>query len=95
MLFHGANLAQRTLDNVQRFSLGGAAHRTPREGSAVETAQVSEKRVGLSRWLRRPGYGRLMSLDPLTERTIGAFGSPGWHLSGYPPGFRAVRGGGA
>jgi hypothetical protein len=45
-------------DNVERFSLGGAAHkpaqrRIPRLGSAP----VSEKRVALNRFPRRLGYG--------------------------------------
>ena len=37
----------------------------------METAPVSEKRVGLSRCPRRPGYGRLIALDRLGVRTIG------------------------
>jgi hypothetical protein len=35
--------------NVERFSLGGAAHRRSREGPTAGSAPVSEKRIGLSR----------------------------------------------
>ena len=52
----------------------------------LETAPVSEKRVGLGRYPRRPGYGRLMALDRLAVRAIGAFRLAGWHISGHPPG---------
>jgi hypothetical protein len=44
--------------NVQRFSLGGAAHRPVHESSKAGSAPVSEKRVGLSRSSCRQGYGR-------------------------------------
>jgi hypothetical protein len=44
--------------NVQRFLLGGAAHRSFRGASQLEVAPVSEKRVGLSRSPDHSGYGR-------------------------------------
>jgi hypothetical protein len=45
------------------------SRRAPQPGSAP----VSEKRVGLSRCPRRPGYGRLIALDRLAVRAIGGF----------------------
>jgi len=47
-----------THDNVQRFSLGGAAHERSRWAPKLGAAPVSEKRVGLNRSPRRRGYGR-------------------------------------
>ena len=45
-------------DNVERFSLGGAAHRPRPFGIPwLESAPVSEKRVALNRSPRRQGYG--------------------------------------
>jgi hypothetical protein len=55
----------------------------------LETAPVSEKRVGLSCCPGRPGYGRLIALGCLAVRTIGGvpfgglvpFGTSTWLLS--------------
>ena len=72
-----------------------AARRTELRAKArrLETAPVSEKRVGLSRCPRRPSYGRLMVVDRLEVRAIGFLRLAGWPISGPPPGFRVARGG--
>jgi hypothetical protein len=45
-------------DNDERFSLGGAARRPLRGKSPqLESATVSEKRIGLNRSPHRQGYG--------------------------------------
>ena len=46
-------------DNVERFSFGGAVHRSPRLGTPFlgKSAPVSEKRVALKRSPCRQGYG--------------------------------------
>jgi uncharacterized protein GlcG (DUF336 family) len=44
-------------DNVERFSLGGAAHGPPLRIPWLESAPVSEKRVALNRSPRCQGYG--------------------------------------
>src|SRR5271169_952439 len=55
---HNEGMLESCYHNVQRFLLGGAAHRPLRESSTVGSAPVSEKRVGLSRPWCRQGYGR-------------------------------------
>ena len=44
-------------DNVQRFTLAGAAHGPPPGIPKLGSAPVSVKRVELNRSSRRPGYG--------------------------------------
>ena len=44
-------------DNEERFSLGGAAHVLCRQDSELESAPVSEKRIGLNRSPDNQFYG--------------------------------------
>jgi transposase-like protein len=48
-----AKIGELTLENVERFWLGGAAHKRRRERVKVGAAPVSQKRVGLKRPQRR------------------------------------------
>src|SRR5271165_487477 len=91
---HRAHKIRRNITNSV-FRLAARRTELCAKAPQLETAPVSEKRVGLSRCPRRPGYGRLTAPDRLAVRAIGGFRSAGWHLLGHPPGFRVVSGGGA
>ena len=65
-----------TRGNVERFWLGGAAHKWWRDRVAAGAAPVRQKRVGLKR-LRRTPMGIVVAVPGSIGRTDCRFGGPG------------------